>query len=512
MNFFLLFTIIVISNASKIIIPPPSPSTTYSILIMIQGASLTPSSYQPLLEKIQQNTKLSLWVGVSDFLLDTPNPLTISSQISDIIDQIKETAGGSPQKIFYAGHSLGGVVLSNHLKDQLVDGVILLGSFLTRSFRSISDPDGFSILNFKSRVLTIGAELDGLSRITRMAEAFYHSIINNKHPERFPISIIPGASHMQFASGEPPFFVKMNDLKPDISIEEAHDLISKSIASFIEENEREILNLTMESQKILQPIIDSLLLEGSFHILEPCFDPDLVNRRVKTCGHGSKWVEYAQSIMADFEGQNVKDSIKLVVDDNFHKVYDVTPIHLSTCTNKCDNSSSTPCVLNCITVSDFVYDTLDDFDTGLSPVSASEIRAKMNSRQRMLKDINVESDFHKMDEISTCQVINQKAIDWAMEHASENSLKRFKDYGQKIVVGEDLGPYNAGPLWIWNYMKYDETKINGEDVIEIKSPMMRTPDKYIVSMASGYHYCKLLSPARALEWIYVDGLRKNGKI
>lgn len=23
----------------------------------------------------------------------------------------------------------------------------------------------------------------------------------------------------------------------------------------------------------------------------------------------------------------------------------------------------------------------------------------------------------------------------------------------------------------------------------------------------GYHYCKLLSPARAMEWIYVDGLR-----
>ena len=23
----------------------------------------------------------------------------------------------------------------------------------------------------------------------------------------------------------------------------------------------------------------------------------------------------------------------------------------------------------------------------------------------------------------------------------------------------------------------------------------------------GYHYCKILSPARAMEWIYIDGLK-----
>lgn len=36
--------------------------------------------------------------------------------------------------------------------------------------------------------------------------------------------------------------------------------------------------------------------------------------------------------------------------------------------------------------------------------------------------------------------------------------------------------------------------------------MMRTPTDYPIAEARGFHYCKLLSPFRALEWIYVDSL------
>ena len=36
--------------------------------------------------------------------------------------------------------------------------------------------------------------------------------------------------------------------------------------------------------------------------------------------------------------------------------------------------------------------------------------------------------------------------------------------------------------------------------------MMRTPTDYAISAAAGFHYCKLLSPFRALEWIYIDSL------
>jgi len=45
----------------------------------------------------------------------------------------------------------------------------------------------------------------------------------------------------------------------------------------------------------------------------------------------------------------------------------------------------------------------------------------------------------------------------------------------------------------------------------MQSPMMRTPTNYLISAAAGFHYCKILSPFRALEWIYVDSQLPNKK-
>lgn len=37
---------------------------------------------------------------------------------------------------------------------------------------------------------------------------------------------------------------------------------------------------------------------------------------------------------------------------------------------------------------------------------------------------------------------------------------------------------------------------------------MKTPENYPISAAAGFHYCKVLSPARSMEWIYMGGLKK----
>merc|ERR1711907_920587 len=131
---------------------------------------------------------------------------------------------------------------------------------------------------------------------------------------------------------------------------------------------------------------------------------------------------------------------------------------------------------------------------------------KMMSRQQsQVAAGDDDADFHENDEVGNrCADINDASIKWARDHASKKALQRYDQLGDQMVTGDDMGPYNEGPLWIWTYMKYKKDKTTG--TVTVQSPMMRTPNTYPVSAARGFHYCKVLSPFRVIEWIYVDSL------
>lgn len=130
----------------------------------------------------------------------------------------------------------------------------------------------------------------------------------------------------------------------------------------------------------------------------------------------------------------------------------------------------------------------------------------MMSRQAVQQHAgNKTADFHETDEVGNrCADINQESLDWALKNASPDAIERYNKVGKKLVIGEDKGPYNAGPLWIWYYMQYADNADKTETLLQ--SPMMRTPTDYPIGAAAGFHYCKLLSPFRAMEWIYIDAL------
>lgn len=84
-------------------------------------------------------------------------------------------AGFTGDNIFLAAHSLGGVFAQQYAQSHpdAMKGLILQGSVLLRNTRKVQT-NGFTKFNTNMPTLTLCGELDGLMRITRCAESYFH--------------------------------------------------------------------------------------------------------------------------------------------------------------------------------------------------------------------------------------------------------------------------------------------------------------------------------------------------
>jgi len=499
------------NDSSPIIMPPFTAEGQDIAIVWIHGADCNNAAYQDIASVVQYNGQWvgqRIWVGIPEFIFDVPEPLLIDYYVDETIKSLR-TAGFTGDNILIAGHSLGGIMTqdyANKNKD-IIKGQFLMGSVLTRDKRKIQD-NGTTHYNYDVPTLTIGGTKDGLMRISRVAESFWHSYINIESPQvdLFPVVALEGVSHMGFMSGKPPAAVAERDLVMDVTEHEAHQMVATVIVQFMDQiimGNRSSINTTATAT-IVAPLLQAMEYEGFYNMKSPCYAHDLVGpTNDPTCLHGAPWHDMVtQRVM----GGDLNSKVTLVNDDNFHRVDSINPVHLPIVNTSCDANPSKHCELDSITVSENIYDTLDSLDTGYYPIAASEMKTKISSRQRVQEHAgHPDADFHQLDEVGNrCADINQYAIIWAYQKLSTTSRKLYDTYGVKMVVGDDLGPYNAGPLWIWTYMSY--TKNLTANTYTVKAPMMRTPTDYFISSAAGFHYCKVLSPFKALEWMMVDGL------
>jgi|LauGreSBDMM110SN_4_FD.fasta_scaffold27599_1 hypothetical protein len=272
----------IVLKDESIIITPSKASNVEVLLFIIQGADIAPSAYVPLAQQIQAKSSLKLWIAIPQFKNNMTNPIAIEVKSKEILKEL-EVIGMKATKRFYSGHSEGGAMVqlwTSYTKD-IVDGQILMGSFITRAFKTTNYHFSYPI-----PTLTIGAELDGLCRVTRIAEAYYTQLIdpyntdieyNNKN---FPVTVILGATHMQFGSGSPPEFVYEHDLAPEISYDAAHALIAQDAADYMSSLTSEakdsaecasrLATRLDQTHTFVDPIIEALQLEGYHNFRPPC--------------------------------------------------------------------------------------------------------------------------------------------------------------------------------------------------------------------------------------------------
>jgi len=101
-----------------------------------------------------------------------------------------------------------------------------------------------------------------------------------------------------------------------------------------------------------------------------------------------------------------------------------------------------------------------------------------------------------------CKEINKKALEWALSKAPAVAIDDYNKYGKKLVFGDDYIFLNTDPTWTWTYLSYTDNKDKTETTIV--APYMTAPADYWESSVRGFHFCKLLNPSRALEWILID--------
>lgn len=133
-----------------------------------------------------------------------------------------------------AGHSLGGVMAQNYANgNSTVKGLVTMGSVLLRDNHTINK-DGTTHWTFTTPTLSVNGTKDGLLRITRTAESWYHTNLNVEKAQNwmYPTVALEGVSHMGFMSGTPPSAVLKNDLVAEVSESVAHKETASNINNF----------------------------------------------------------------------------------------------------------------------------------------------------------------------------------------------------------------------------------------------------------------------------------------
>lgn len=501
-------------TASDVILPPLSSAVGPDVaLFIIQGAEIAAEAYTPLANAIQQasSSTLRLWVGIPDFPLSVPEPLLFGDCVNRVYASLVGY-GMSPNAPRFAGaHSLGGVMTQDFIagNKSAFQAQILMGAFIQASYNQ----------SFTTPTLTIGGELDGLCRLLRIGEAYLLQMQQNSPsrnpPLNFPVVVVYGMSHMQFASGTPPALVKASDLIPEITYAAAHAAVGQLVTAFVQSQleqsvSQTITNALAASMPLFQPILDSYTLEGNNNIVPPCNCDLKPNNSLNInyypcppqpgCLTGSPWGEYIQQQMGGLP------QVQFNVTSAFHPVEQTTPTNLPFIFENCSAPTS-DCLLTITTVNQNKYN-FDPLDTGYGPQAATEIRAKMMSRQSIWIHAGIpNANFNETDGPNLCAEMNQLSLDWALQHAPAASVARYNAKGQPMVFGPDIEEI-GGPWWIWTPLQRNST--GGKMVVT--SPAAKFPDPYWISFSCCFHYCKLLSPASALEWVLYDSLRLNNSL
>jgi len=453
-------------------------------LIFIPGAQIRGEMYGLLAQELQAQFPGKLWIGLTeDWWVTMPNPIQIGPAINACFDEA-ESAGYNMNSVFLGGHSLGGVVLesyiSNHMKDNIM-GLILFGSYL---------PDLPSTNNtFPVPVLSAVGTLDGLTLSIAFRE-YQESQKYNETRHDDPVLLVDDVNHGQVASGDLPSHVLIHDIDPVIELEDAHARYADTAVTFMvttkttrNQFSKEVVEEANDRYRDIEEFTRGFFLPFERMLIQE--DMELANG-LRT----SPWMTTGQMTLLgayDYDdGPNLSELTVATELVSASEIGGVKPDIMD---------SPVPCESVRVTTYSHNrhYGGFTDHD---SLVSTEVMKAKFRIADDVLKHLCIDYDKRWQ-----CKDINENAFQLARSVSSAKALERYDRDGIKFIFTDDhQTPW--GPGWLYDrgleYNKVNETHTN------VTSTSLISP------VAFKTHYCDLMTPYRALEWIYIGGV-KHGK-
>lgn len=200
LSLFLLISILTFCSGTIILPPKFFDNNTQDVgLVFVQGAFIPARNYQTFFQALQEKYERNLWIALVEFPFDMPEPLLMENEIKDAFSALEKANMNVTEQtpFFFGGHSLGGIMIQDYVLNKnnqevmpvKVVGLILEGSYITRKNLNL-----IQNTNLISSILSISGELDGVNRISRMAESFYFDRKNMEKDEKVKrmTYIIPG--------------------------------------------------------------------------------------------------------------------------------------------------------------------------------------------------------------------------------------------------------------------------------------------------------------------------------
>lgn len=206
------------------IFPSPDPAAVQSLLVLYPGGFVPSESYTDLVGALQVADP-GLWVGVGRFVGDLTLPPEVTVRYAEIVAAASALgyphAGGT--NVVVAGHSLGGVMTSLSFSPAAVpEGLVLYGAYVPR-IDPVPPAERYPI-----PVLTVAAEVDGRTRLPRMAV----EVEGTRGLADRPVVVVAGANHASFADGAD----LSNDLPAERPLDALHAEIAALTTAFIAEH------------------------------------------------------------------------------------------------------------------------------------------------------------------------------------------------------------------------------------------------------------------------------------